>query len=104
MKEIRSRTDEIIERHYRKHLSRQKRKAMIDYERSGWKLTTRGMPDFIATQIFTRPRAVWVPDKSGCFTMEQKRLQGIFRAQGFDVRKVNLEAPFFCAPEGSKEA
>ena len=76
---------------------------MSDYEKKGWKLTTRGMPDFIAQDIFTRPRAVWVPDKTGCFTKEEKRLQGIFRVQGFDVRTVCLDAPDFCAPEGSEE-
>jgi hypothetical protein len=66
MQEIRSRADEIIERHDRKHLNRRVRKAMGDYEKSGWKLTTvGGWPDFIASQIYTRFRAVWVPDKSG---------------------------------------
>jgi hypothetical protein len=33
---------------------------MLDYEKKGWKLTTRGMPNFLTTQSFTRPRAVWV--------------------------------------------
>lgn len=104
MKEIRSKADSLLERSYRKHLNRRVRKAMLDYEKKGWKLTTRGMPDFIASQIFGRYRAVWVPNKYGCLTAEQKRLRGIFRVQGFDVRTVNLEAQDFCAPEGSKEA
>jgi hypothetical protein len=103
MKEIREKADFLLERSYRKHLNRRVRKAMLDYEKKGWKLTTRGFPHFIAQQLFTGFRAVWVPDKSGCFTIEQRRLQAIFRAQNFDVRTVDLEAKDFCAPEGSKE-
>lgn len=98
MKETRLMADHILERHYRKHQNARKRKAMRDYEKNGWYLCTRGWPDFIATTIFTRTRAVWVPDKLGHFTMEQKRCQGIFRVQGFDVKTVNLEAANFCEP------
>jgi len=43
MKEIRSKADFLLERSYRKHLNRRIRKAIVDYERNGWKLTTRGM-------------------------------------------------------------
>jgi hypothetical protein len=95
--------DDITEKGYRKHQNRRKRKAYRDYERSSWKLLTRGMPDFLATQIFTRPRAVWVPSKTGSLSVEQKRCLGILKSQGFDVRTVNLEASNYCAPEGSKE-
>ncbi len=103
MKEIREKSNSILERSYRKHLARPVRKSMQDYEKHGWRITSHGFPQFIAQQPFTRFRAVWVPDKSGCFTMEQKRLQGIFRVHGFDVRTVNLQAQDLCAPEGSKE-
>lgn len=101
-REIRSKADEIVARNYRKHQNRRKRKAMADYERGGWKLTFEGMPDFIASRPFARFRAVWVPDKLGGFTMQQKRLQGIFKVQGFDVRTVNLNASNFCDPGQGK--
>jgi hypothetical protein len=102
MKEIRENADSLLERSYRKHLNRRVQKTMLDYEKKGWKLTTRGFPHFIAQQFLTRFRAVWIPDKSGCFTTEQKRLQGIFRVQGFDVRTVNLQARDFCPPDGKE--
>ncbi len=103
IRDITANANEIMERHYRRHQNRRKRKAYRDYERNGWKLTTRGMPDFLATQIFTRPRAVWVPSKTGSLSMGQKRVQGILKSQGFDVRTVNLEAANYCALEGAKE-
>jgi hypothetical protein len=103
MTQIRLMADDITEKHYRKHQNRRKRKAYRDYERSGWKLITRGMPDFLATQIFTRPRAVWVPSKDGKLSLEQRRCQGILKSQGFDVRTINLESANYCALEGAKE-
>ena len=103
LRELRLLGDDITEKHYRKHQNRRKRKAYRDYERSGWKLTTRGMPDFIATQLFTTPRAVFLPSENGNLSVDQKRCQGILKSRGFDVRTVNLEAPNFCPPEGTKE-
>ncbi len=103
MREIILKADEIDAKHYRKHQNRRRRKALTDYEKGSWKLIVRGMPDFVAVRPFARFRAVWVPDKNGAFTIEQKRLQAIFRASGFDVAIVNLEARDFCAPQGGKQ-